>query len=194
MSAEVPPRDHRRLLAKAYGLDPGSAPGERPKRVEPRRYRPIARPRKGQPMPDAAPRLKLVGTEAEPRRLQRFSSDQPLRGATDPRWVLAVRTSEQLQGAILPPEARARLLRLGRLLGLTPFDCSLVIAVVQDQARRGYAPADCPAAGAQQLQMIPLRTAGSVIASLKRINLWQLTTILGSVIAFELLVLYLFFG
>lgn len=99
--------------------------------------------------------------------------DQPIEGPTDPRWVLAIRTAEQLQGDILAPQRRGELDRLGKLLGLSPFSVSLIIAIVQDQARRGYAPADCPTAGEMQLRMVhlpgqknrtlnPLRTAFAV--------------------------------
>jgi len=55
----------------------------------------------------------------------------------DPRWVLAIRTNELMQGPLLRPEHRENLLRLGRMLGLTPFEANLVLAIVQDQARRG---------------------------------------------------------
>jgi len=75
-------------------------------------------------------------------------------GSTDPRWVLAVRTAEKLQGEILAPEHREQLLRLGKLQGLSPFASSLIIAIVQDQARRGYASEYCPTAGEPQLRMI----------------------------------------
>lgn len=81
---------------------------------------------------------------------------QPISGPTDPRWVLAVRTAEELQGDILSPERRQRLLRLGHAMGLTPFSANLVIAIVQDQARRGYAAQDCPTAGEPQLCMVGL--------------------------------------
>ena len=81
---------------------------------------------------------------------------EPIVEALDPRWVFAVRVSEQLQGAVLSADRRERLIRLGKVLGLTAFDASLVIAVVQDQARRGHAPESCPAAGEAQLRMIPL--------------------------------------
>lgn len=59
---------------------------------------------------------------------------------TDPRWVLAVRTAGAIEGgraAVLPPEARARLLGLATRLGLRPFDAHLVMAIVQDAARCG---------------------------------------------------------
>ncbi|MFG0331548.1 MAG: hypothetical protein ACF8PN_16795 [Phycisphaerales bacterium] len=55
----------------------------------------------------------------------------------DPRWLLAVRTKESLQGAALSPDRREQLLRFAERLGLRLFDANLVIAVVQDEARRG---------------------------------------------------------
>ncbi|MEM9882280.1 MAG: hypothetical protein AAF800_05120 [Planctomycetota bacterium] len=101
----------------------------------------------------AAPALRLVGdtgnaTAAAP-------SDHTLSGIGDPRWVLAVRTAEQLEGSVLTPEKRDSLLRLGQGFGLGVFDANLVIAIVQDQARRGYAPAHCPAAAEPQLRLVP---------------------------------------
>lgn len=56
---------------------------------------------------------------------------------TDPRWVLALRVRERLEGALLRPDQRQRLIRLGSVLGLTAFEANLVIAIVQDNARRG---------------------------------------------------------
>lgn len=79
-------------------------------------------------------------------------ADAPV-AATDPRWVLAMRTNEAMQGAVLPPERRQSLLRLGRVLGLTAFDSNLVIAIVQDRARRGETVAD----GIDQLRLVPTR-------------------------------------
>jgi hypothetical protein len=67
---------------------------------------------------------------------------------------LAVRTAELLQGDILTPESRDRIVRMGRLFNLTPFDANMIIAIVQDQARRGIAPHLCPTAGEPQLRMI----------------------------------------
>lgn len=104
------------------------------------RSRPTTPPLKFAPPADAGSPPPTAGT--------------PLRGASDPRWVLAVRTGEALQGAVLRPDRREKLLRLGRLLGLTPFDCNMIIAIVQDQARRGHDPAYCPTAGQQQLEMV----------------------------------------
>ncbi len=88
-----------------------------------------------QPAADALPSAKAA------------ASMQP----DDPRWVLAVRTRELMQGALLAPEHRSNLLRLGRILGLTPFEANLVIAIVQDQARRG----EVLEAAVDNLSMVP---------------------------------------
>ncbi len=60
--------------------------------------------------------------------------------AADPRWVFATRVAGKLEGgkaAVLRPEVRERLMTDARRLGLRPFDGALVIAIVQDEARRG---------------------------------------------------------
>ncbi len=56
---------------------------------------------------------------------------------TDARWVLAARVRSQLQGSVLTPERRDQLMRTARVLGLRPFEASVIVAIVQDQARRG---------------------------------------------------------
>ena len=40
-------------------------------------------------------------------------------------------------GAVLPFERREGLMALAQRLGLRPFDANLIVAVVQDRARRG---------------------------------------------------------
>lgn len=62
---------------------------------------------------------------------------------SDPRWAFAVLIASRLEGdraAILRPEARERLVSLGKKLGIRPFDAALTIAMIQDAARRGQAP------------------------------------------------------
>lgn len=83
---------------------------------------------------------------------------QPVTSPTDPRWVLAVRAAEALEGSVLLPPRREGLLRLARVLGLTPFDAALILATVQDRARRGHVGAQCAHAAAEQLAMVTLRT------------------------------------
>ena len=75
----------------------------------------------------------------------------PTLAATDPRWVLALRVQESMQGELLTGDARERLHKLGRLLGLTAFEVSLVIAIVQDEVRRGGPLGDAAAS----LAMVP---------------------------------------
>ena len=116
------------------GLDRTATASPRPRR----RHRSSPLPRLIRPLETAPPSAPAI---ADP---------------TDPRWVLAVRTAEQLQGPILPPERRERLLRLGKVLGLKPFDTNLIIAIIQDRARRGCPASECPAAGAPQLALITL--------------------------------------
>ncbi|MEL7088663.1 MAG: hypothetical protein AAGL98_09530, partial [Planctomycetota bacterium] len=107
------------------------------------------------PHADGQPRLRLVGAKAVVKPDLTPTPGTAIIGTSDPRWVLAVRAAEQLEGAVLAPEKRDRLVRTGKMLGLTAFDASLIIAIVQDQARRGYAPAHCPTAGEPQLRMVP---------------------------------------
>lgn len=56
---------------------------------------------------------------------------------TDPRWVLAVRAYSQLQGTALSFDRRRRLMRTANGLGVRSFDANMIIAIVQDHARRG---------------------------------------------------------
>jgi hypothetical protein len=125
--------------------------------------------------------LRVVRPEVGPQTPQ--SAGDPLASATDPRWVLAVRAAEQLQGTLLAPEQRDRLVRLGRTLGLSPFDSNLVIAVVQDQARRGVAPARCAQAGAEQLGMVPAprrsRLGGRLLVGRWAVVGWIVTGLIG---------------
>lgn len=99
---------------------------------------------------ESRPQLRLVGGadwgEAPSREAAaRASVERENRSAaanislqpTDPRWVLAARAYAQLQGATLSMERRQRVMRTAGRLGVRPFDASLIIAIVQDRARRG---------------------------------------------------------
>jgi hypothetical protein len=116
-----------------------------------------------------------------------------MQGSADPRWVLAVRTAELLQGDILTPDRRERIVRMGRMFNLTPFDANMIIAIVQDQARRGIAPALCPTAGEPQLRMVTpprRRTFKQIIRS--RYGL-TVATLLGAMLAIETLLIWWLF-
>ena len=67
----------------------------------------------------------------------RAAAQNPTLDPTDPRWVLAVRTQALLEGSTLTPERRERVLRTAQQLGVRLFDANVIIAIVQDQARRG---------------------------------------------------------
>ena len=56
---------------------------------------------------------------------------------TDPRWMLACATRDSLQGAVLTYENRRKLMRLAQRVGIRAFDANLIVAIVQDRARRG---------------------------------------------------------
>ncbi len=113
------------------------------------------RPVTGKPIEAPAAKLRLVGSAA-PDVKQPTSNPTPIRSATDPRWVLAVSTSQMMQGDVLSPHKRETLMGLGKSMGLSPFDCSLILAIIQDRARRGIALDACPAASESQLALIPL--------------------------------------
>ncbi len=130
--------------------------------------------------PTPTPRLRYRPAPIPPST----QNGQPIRDAADPRWVLALRTSEVLQGCVLPPERRESLNRLGKIMGLTPFDTALVIAIVQDQARRGVTPAMCPSAGESQLRLIPLP---AVMA--RHRSKWTIALILATVLGAEVLLI-----
>ena len=58
-------------------------------------------------------------------------------GHQNPYWRLAGDVAGALDGAVLTPERRRGLIEEARRLGMREFDANLVIAVVQDRARRG---------------------------------------------------------
>jgi len=65
---------------------------------------------------------------------------KPITEPTDGRWVLAVRTAESLKQGQLAPDKREHLLKLGKLLGLSPMDANRIIHVIVEHADQGIAP------------------------------------------------------
>jgi hypothetical protein len=58
----------------------------------------------------------------------------------DARVLFATRVASSLEGgsaAVLRPEPRARLRQMATRMGIRDFDASLIVAIVQDAARRG---------------------------------------------------------
>ena len=136
--------------------------------------------------------LRLTGSERRPLRelsvpvspahapTLRSIPDAPALAATDPRWVLAARTAMQLQGgqaAILAPDQRRRLVTMAQRLGLRPFDAGLVIAIVQDAARRGLDPL-----GAQTEGSLGLVHEGHPRGGEREIMLLLASALLGAVV------------
>jgi len=104
------------------------------------------------PMTDATPQHirfagaddKVLTTWAQERQARDAVRAENRRAAlerdldpTDPRWVLAARVRSSLQGSTLTPERRARLHREAKQMGIRPFDATMIMAIVQDRARRG---------------------------------------------------------
>ncbi len=95
------------------------------------------------------PRLRLVGTDRVSRggmfgrdadRVASENARAATMPQTDARWIFALDVAGQLQGgraALLAPERRRQLVARAVHAGLRPFDANLVIAVVQEAARRG---------------------------------------------------------
>ena len=139
----------------------------------------------------AAVKQKRAASPATQRKLG--SIGKPITGPSDPRWVLAVRTAEDMEGSVLSPERRDRLVRIGRMMGLTAFDANIIIAIVQDQARRGFEPAYCPIAGEQQIEMVPLPRRHQIKSMLPAHNAMKIAAVLGALIATEIVILNIFF-
>jgi hypothetical protein len=104
--------------------------------------------------------LRLVNAGAVPARRAMPAGNTAAPEEVDPRWVLAVAAARMLEGgraAILPNESRERVQRLASSLGLRAFDAALVIAIVQDAARRGE---PLGGMGAERLGMLPVGVRG----------------------------------
>jgi hypothetical protein len=114
---------------------------------------------------------------------------QPITGPADPRWVLATRTAEQLEGDVLRAESRAALIRLGRLMGLSIFDANLIVAIVQDQARRGRVSERVAEEAEAQLALVELPLAARVSASLRRRKRFTIGFLMGLALGIEVLVM-----
>ena len=135
----------------------------------------------------AHPHLRLVGVFEAPdgvaqrarqavTRENKAAATNPGLDPTDPRWVLAVRAYSQLQGSSLTPTRREKLIQSARATGVRPFDANLIIAIVQDHARRGKDLGD--AAGTVALLEPPRRRGRDEQATLR----WA-TAILTAVVA-----------
>jgi hypothetical protein len=151
----------------------------------------------GAARPPGLPALRLVGggrpdtagPAANPQVI-----GQPIGSPSDPRWIVAMRTAQAMEGSILRPEKRELLIMLGKRLGLSPFDANLIIAMVQDQARRGYAPEYCPTAAEPQLRMVPLPRGGLTRATGRPSRALLVAGVLAIILAVELVLAFWLLG
>jgi len=142
-------------------------------------------------VPSAAsrPKLRLINTKSQ------TSEAAPITRHDDPRWALAVKVADAMEGSLLPPEKRKRLIRLGQALGLTSFDANLIIASVQDQARRGVSSARLAASAEPALRLIasPAERRRKTVEKTNAAfisNRWRTVWILVGVLALELLLIF----
>jgi hypothetical protein len=91
--------------------------------------------------------LELIGERKEMSRRAREAIARENQASaetgprpTDQRLVVIDEIVRRLQGSIIAPEDRTALLACGRARGLRCFDTNLLIAMVQDRARRGETP------------------------------------------------------
>ena len=112
----------------------------------------------------------------------------------DARWKLAEETQRALQGTILAYEDRQRLLGLANKLGIRSFDANLILAVVQDRARRG----ESIELAADTIEMIPRDavSAGSAPPPAPATDraAWLVVAVLVAMAADAALIAWLMFG
>jgi hypothetical protein len=79
----------------------------------------------------------------ENRAAADFAASNDPRADADLRRIFSMRVAASLEGgraAILTPDSRRRLVTEARRAGLRAFEANLIIALVQDGARRGLPP------------------------------------------------------
>ncbi|MBL4702219.1 MAG: hypothetical protein JKX85_13275 [Phycisphaeraceae bacterium] len=110
---------------------------------------------------------------------------KPITEPTDGRWVLAVRTAESLKQGQLAPEKRDRLLKLGKLLGLSPMDANRIIHVIVEHADQGIDPQQLTRQSFAQLE----QAQAPVIRTVSGINWFTIvmTTVLLLLLEFAIL-------
>lgn len=116
--------------------------------------------------PATDPKHRRAATKAATRAVTKENARAAALSDDDARQLLAIKATQSLEGgrsAILRPEARRGLVDHAGKMGLRAFDANLVIAIVQDAARRGEGLNDIPTQG--RLNMVGGPKAGSKPAS-----------------------------
>ncbi len=88
---------------------------------------------RGRPAPLRARKLAVAEEMLRAREATQSRALDPM----DPRWALACAARDSLQGSVLTYENRRKLMRLAQRVGIRAFDANLIVAIVQDRARRG---------------------------------------------------------
>ncbi|MBX3386806.1 MAG: hypothetical protein KF768_09560 [Phycisphaeraceae bacterium] len=117
---------------------------------------------------DAAPQRPLSARiTRRPGQLPRLTPAQPVRSDSDHQaFARTVALSlEHGRAAVLTPERRKRLMRLADELRIHPFDAALVIALVQDRARRGMVANEAPLGGDGSIDLSPVGSMASAMRS-----------------------------
>jgi len=123
--------------------------------------------------PDARAERLFRQAVAQEMLQARESARTPAFDPNDARWMLATETQRALQGAVLAYEDRRRLLAMANRLGVRAFDANLILAIVQDRARRGE-PLESAAAtlavipqpAPRRLDLVPIWFAAILVAML----------------------------
>lgn len=126
-------------------------------------------------------------------RIRRENQSAALLTEHDARRIMALRVAEQIEGgraALITPEKRARLMTIARALGLRPFDASLIIAIVQDGARRGEHTDDTRAQS--RLSLIPAPPKNAVHKAARSAKARTRTMLFPSIAALTLAIAVIF--
>jgi hypothetical protein len=143
--------------------------------------------------------LRLVPSPA-PNDASRSAPD-PIQDTSDPRWILAQRTSTALQGHVLSPTSQAQLLALAQRLGMSSFAARLVMTIVQEQTRRGFPLEAYPHNALAHLALVPRARACSAAPAttpvavltpraVSRSHIWPTIATVVFLLGFELLLVW----
>ena len=108
----------------------------------------------------------------------------------DGRWVLAVRAAESIENGTLSDEKQKRLVKLGKLLGLTTMDTQSIITIIKDCAQQGVAPEDLTRQTFARLE----KTQAPVMRSVKKINWFTIVMTTVLLLMIEVAALFSVFG
>jgi hypothetical protein len=143
------------------------------------------------PRPDARAEVVFRKAVAHEMLLARETARDRGFDPTDARWKVAVETQRSLQGTVLAFEDRRRVLKLANGLGIRAFDANLIVALVQDRARR-----DEPIERiASTLALLPVASAPPVRSAFSRGLAWAcISAIATAIIGDTLLIIWLMFS